>query len=386
MTDEITTKSWGSRLKDAFVGIIVGIALIVGAIVLVFWNENHSLHMAQSLEQTQKKLTTVAIAPIIQSNNLKVVYLTGLATTADKLTDSLLNITLNAIKLNRTVDMYQWQEKIQTRTESQMGGSEREIKTYSYSKVWSDKLIDSSTFNEQQGHQNPQAMPIQSQIVYADKVTVGDFSLPQILVKKMTGDKTVDLAEIDILPLQSQLNKSVHLVNRVLYLGEAQTPKVGDLRIKLTAVYPQEVSIIAQQIADSLQPYLAPAGESIILLAMGSESADQMVAQAKSENRMMAWLLRGLCLLLLVIGFALIMKPLVVLADVIPFLGSIVGFGTGLIAFVCGLSIWLVTTAIAWFTTRPLLSLGLIIVVVILWYALVKNKASTAVAKYIKVK
>lgn len=115
MTEEITTTSWLTRLKDAFIGILVGLALIIGAIVLVFWNEGHSLHTAQSLEQARKVLISVPDAPINNQNNLKVVYLTDLATTKDKLEDSLLGITVNAIHLNRKAEMYQWREKTEFR-------------------------------------------------------------------------------------------------------------------------------------------------------------------------------------------------------------------------------------------------------------------------------
>ena len=68
--EDIITTSWFSRLKDAFIGIFIGIALIIGAIVLVFWNEEHSLHTAQSLEQAKKFLISVPSAPINQQKNL----------------------------------------------------------------------------------------------------------------------------------------------------------------------------------------------------------------------------------------------------------------------------------------------------------------------------
>ncbi len=378
--EEITTTSWFSRLKDAFLGIFIGIALIIGAIVLVFWNEGHSLHMAQSLEQTKNVLISVPNAPINKQNNLKVVYISGLATTKDNLSDSLLGVTVNAINLHRKVEMYQWKQKTETRTESQLGGSEKHVTTYTYDKVWSESAIDSSTFKNPAGHQNP-TMPVQSQTEYARTVTVGDFLLPDALIKQINISEPVSLAQVNKEILKSKLNKPVTLINNELYLGQdAQNPQVGDLRINLTVVKPQTVSIIGQQTGETFQSYFAPAGQSIMLLSTGQHSSDEMIAQAQSENSLLAWVWRLFSLLMLIGGFSLIMKPLVILADVVPFLGSIVGFGTGFIAFLLGLCVWLIATAIAWFATRPLLSISLLIIAVVGGYILIqlRNKKNNA--------
>ncbi|HHT0594221.1 TPA: TMEM43 family protein [Legionella anisa] len=376
--EEITTTSWFSRLKDAFLGIFVGIALIIGAIFLVFWNEGHSLHMAQSLEQTKNLLVSVPSTPINKQNNLKVVYLSGLATTKDNLVDTLLGVTINAINLQRKVEMYQWKQKNETRTESQLGGSEKHITTYTYDKVWSESAIDSSSFKNPTGHQNP-TMPVQSQTDYAKTVTVGDFSLPEALIKQIDVNKPVNLAQVNKETLKNKLNKPVTLMNNELYLGQdSQNPQLGDLRISLSVVEPQTVSIIAQQTGATFQPYFAPAGQSIMLLSTGQHSSDEMIAQAQSENTLLAWVLRFFSLLMLIGGFSLIMKPLVILAEVIPFLGSIIGFGTGFIALLLGVCVWLIATAIAWFAIRPLLSISLLIIAIVGGYLLIQLKAKKA--------
>ncbi|KTD43152.1 TMEM43 family protein [Legionella parisiensis] len=370
--EEITTTSWFSRLKDAFLGIFIGIALVIGAIVLVFWNEGHSLHMAQSLEQTRSVLISVPNAPVNKQNNLKVVYISGFATTKDNITDSLLGVTVNAINLERKVEMYQWKQKTETRTESQLGGSEKHVTTYTYDKVWSESAIDSSNFKSPVGHQNP-AMPVQSQTEYAKTVTVGDFLLPNALIKQIDISEPVSLAQVNKETLKSKLNKPVTLINNELYLGEdSQNPQLGDLRINLTVIKPQTVSIIGQQTGETFQPYFAPAGQSIMLLSTGQHSSDEMIAHAQSENTLLAWVLRLFSLLILIGGFSLIMKPLVILADVVPFLGSIVGFGTGFIAFLLGFCVWLIVTAIAWFATRPLFSISLLIIAVVGGYMLIQ--------------
>ena len=110
MVQEVTTKSWGSRIISALWGILIGIGLIIAAFFVVFWNEGHGLRTAQSLEQAQKVLVSVPNSPIDSKNDNKVVYFSGLATTNDVLADSLFGISEKAIKLERKVEMYQWEE------------------------------------------------------------------------------------------------------------------------------------------------------------------------------------------------------------------------------------------------------------------------------------
>lgn len=378
---EVTTTSWGRRIVGALCGVFLGFALIIGAFFLIFWNEGNGLHTAQSLEQARAILLSVPNAPIDSKNDLRVVYFSGLATTEDLLEDKLFGVSQKAIQLSRHVEMYQWQEKVESQTEKEVGGSEKEVKTYTYEQVWSPESIDSAHFKELEGHKNPSVMPLHSKVQYAKQVTVGDFNLPASLVKKISGNTSVDLSKVDTTTLKEKFHKSVHPQDEGLYLGsDPETPVVGDLRVTMSAVLPEIVSIIAQQRGNSLQPYMAPAGKTVSLIEMGQISAPQMVQDAQAENRLFTWIFRIVALVLMIIGLALIMGPLSVVADVLPFLGSLVGFGTGLIAFIGGLMLWTVGVALAWFTVRPLWSMGLIAATVAISYLLYsykKNKLST---------
>ncbi|CEK09348.1 TMEM43 family protein [Legionella hackeliae] len=381
MSEEIVTKSWGSRIKDAFIGILGGIVLIIGAIVLAFWNERHGLHTAESLVEAQRSLISVPNSPIDPKNNLHVVYLSGLATTKDILTDPALGVSQNAIGLHRKVEMYQWKQNQETKTESQLGGSEKQVTTYSYKKVWTTRLLDSSGYKDQAGHENPAAMPIESKQWYAEKVTIGDFLLPFDLVTQISDTQSVDLEKVNTASLQNKINKPVRYINNQLYGGkDYQNPEIGDIRVSLIATLPQTVSVIGQQTGNTLQAYMAKAGQPVLLLVSGQQSPEQMIQDALTENRLITWLLRGVTLLMLVVGFSLLLKPIVVLADVIPILGSIAGFGTGLIAFICGFVLWTLVTALAWFAIRPWWSAGLLVICFGIIYFLYKRRKTQQLA------
>ena len=87
------------------------------------------------------------------------------------------------------------------------------------------------------------------------------------------------------------------------------------------------------------------AGDALLMVDTGSVPAEKMFADAVSANTLITWLLRLVGLVLLAIGFALLLAPLGVIADFIPFVGSIVRFGTGLIAFLCAIPVGTTTIA-----------------------------------------
>lgn len=372
MVQEIITKSWFSRINEAAWGILIGLLLVIISFILILWNENQSLPTSPSLRETEQVFITVANTPIDANNNMRVVYFNGLATTNDTIQDPTFAISKNAIKLQRHVEMLQWQEDTETHTEQSVSGSEKQVITYTYKQIWSDKLIDSNEFKNQAGHQNPTKMAIEPKEVYAKNVTVGDFTLPSDLVKQMNGESPVNLAKVDLAPLQIKINKPMHHIgDDTIYVGtDPQAARIGDLKVTVSEIQPQTVSIIAQQTQHTLQPYMAPSGQPIAMLITGLKSPQQMLRTAESENALITWLLRLTSLSLMIFGISLLMRPLVALADVIPIIGSLMNFGASLIAFMTGLVIWAFVTAFAWFTIRPWLAIGLIAMVFVILYTL----------------
>ena len=122
------------------------------------------------------------------------------------------------------------------------------------------------------------------------------------------------------------------------------------------------ISVIGRQVGSTFSPYQTQAGDALLMVDNGTVPADKMFADAVSANTVVTWILRIAGILLLAIGFALLMAPLGVLADVIPFVGSLVRMGTGLIAFLLAILVGTVTIAVAWFWYRPLLAIGILVV------------------------
>ena len=86
--------------------------------------------------------------------------------------------------------------------------------------------------------------------------------------------------------------------------------------------------------------------------------------KAKAGNTALTWGLRGGGFVLLLIGFILIMGPLSVLADIIPFLGNIVGGVTFVISLVLAAASTSFIIAMAWIFYRPYVGVPLLVVTV----------------------
>lgn len=147
-------------------------------------------------------------------------------------------------------------------------------------------------------------------------------------------------------------------------------PQIGDVRITWTLIAPEQtISIVAQQSNDTFAPYYDKDNDrSINLLEMGEQPADLMFANALDANSMITWFLRFGGWFAMYIGIAMVLKPLSVLADVVAIIGSIIEFGTKIIAFVVATVVALTTIAIAWLFYRPLISIPLIVAAIALIY------------------
>jgi len=122
------------------------------------------------------------------------------------------------------------------------------------------------------------------------------------------------------------------------------------------------ISVVGAQTGNTFAQFQTKAGDALLMVARGTQTAAAMFKTAQDNNRTMTWIIRVAGIVGLMIGFGLIMAPIGVLADVIPFLGSIARLGTGIIGFVLAILIGFLTIALAWFAVRPVLSIILIVI------------------------
>jgi hypothetical protein len=338
----------------------VGLILFVAAFPLLFWNEGRAVKRYKTLKEGGGAVVSVAADSVDPANEGRLVHLTGKAETDDVLTDAAFGVTANAVKLRRTVEMYQWEQNEQSETKKKIGGGTETVTSYTYAKTWSDHAISSADFKKP-GHENPGAMPYESEEWVAANVTLGAFSLSRSLVGRISGYEPLPLQ--GDYPLPAEIGGRARVHNSGLYLGKDPfSPQIGDVRVSFQLVKPTQVSIVSRQVGDTFEPYTASTGGTLELLQLGTRTAEAMFQSAHASNRMLTWLLRVLGFILMLAGLNMIFRPLSVLADVIPFLGTVVGAGTGLIAFLIATGFSAVTIGVAWIVYRPLLGIVLLAV------------------------
>ena len=356
---KVTSESWSGRIGHAFKGVLVGLLLFVLAFPLLFWNEGRAVKRARTLKEGGGAVVSVDSAAVDPANEGKLVHATGQAVTSETLTDPVFGVTVAALKLRRDVEMYQWQERAESKTRKVVGGGTETTTTYTYEKGWSPRIIDASAFEEPAGHENPGRMRFPSDAWTAGKVTLGGFVLTPSLVGRIDRYAPLQAPSPDLLP--ESLRGQVHPYAGGYFLGrDPASPAVGDLRVAFHSVPPTDVSIISRQVGDTFEPYRASAGGTLELLQLGTHSSEAMIEQAVAANQAALWMLRAIGFVVMLLGLGLMLKPLSVMADVVPLIGRIVGAGTGLIAFLVALGLSTVTIAIAWLVYRPLVGIGLL--------------------------
>ena len=502
-TTETTVESWGSRLGSSMKGVLFGFVLVLASIALLFWNEGRTVNRAKALNEGASAVITVDAAKVDPQNDGKLVCVAGEVATADVLEDLKFGVSVNAIKLVRKVESFQWKQNEQSTTKRGSGGSQETTTTYTYEKVWSPDLIDSSAFKEA-GHENPATRPVDGAEFVASNVSLGAFRLSADLISRLGPAKAfvppvpeaapapVEAAAPTAAPAPAQtvaptaapapaetvaptaapapveaaaptaapapvetvaptaapapVETVVEVPQTVaqdaisvaptaaapqtisvapaaptqaisvaqpaaapqtatvapaqtisiaaepaptaefkrtetgFYFGaDPNAPQIGDVRVTFEIVEaPRPASVVSQQNGDSFVPYQAKTG-AVELLSNKIDTAEAMFAQAKRGNATTGWILRLVGFAMMFFGFGAIFKPLDVLADFVPFLGSLVGLGTGLVSFALSLCASLTTIAIAWLWFRPLIAIPLLIAAVgsLVWL-FVKAKGAKA--------
>lgn len=369
---EKTSSSWFSRMGGAIGGALFGMVLLIAVIVALFWNEGRSVAVYKSLKEGLSIVVAAdanQIDPALEGN---LVHIESDVIPDADVVDAETGITVSdAIGIGRMVEMYQWVENQNSTTEKKLGGGEETVTTYSYAKEWRFQPEDSSKFKEPQGHENPEFW-LFSNDTYVNSAQLGAY--------RMSGDQLAPVGLRETLPITDETAASAsaalgypgegRAVMEALYFGlDENAPQIGDTKITFRRIVLPEASVVGMQNGDSLTDYTTTNGKTVFLLAAGREPFEKMFADGQAANVMWTWLLRAAGIFGLFVGFTLVLRIFSVVGDVIPFIGSLIAFGTGVISFVLALVVGGIVIAIAWFVVRPLLSIGLIVAAAALIWA-----------------
>ena len=408
---EKTETGLGSRLGGSLRGICFGFLLVATGTGLLWWNEGNFVKSGDALTEAQGATQSLGDINTVNAGlNGKLVHATGLATTKDILTDPVFNVATKAIRLERSVEFFQWTESSKTETQKKADGKEEKVTTYTYSQGWSKSPVDSSAFHAPDARQNKVntvIMPLENHSIQAQDVALGAYRLPAFLVNSISGQTNVAVTiptetlealnkqlapPAEFTPYWQQEQTSwqpdknpaaspvsmVHTSGSTVYLGiSPAAPNVGDVRVTFKEVRPTTVSIMAKLNGDTFEQFIASNGKSVSMLRMGEHSQENMYGSAHSSNETMTWILRAVGVLVVILGVRMVLAPIAVVADVVPLLGNIVGAGVGLVAGLVGLAWSLLVVAVAWLRFRPLVG-GIMVGVAVALIALAVIRGQTA--------
>ena len=430
---EVRTTGYGTRVGNSFKAIGGGIVLFCLGTALLWWNEGRAVKTEKMLEEAGSAYVEMP-NPAKKDASLEgeLICGTALATTQDSLIDKDFGVGATAIAMRRTVEYYQWVEHAKEKSEDKLGGKEVTTTTYTYTKEWVSRPVESAEFKDPAYQKKNMVLTtVENDQQYAENVEWGAYklnesqiqsirsmepvvlSLPenqlkawdkacrdihiryngplpaaqqvvQNVVNTVVGDST--LAEIpdsvktivpDSVPQENKKDFDfVHQAGNVLYFGQSPTsPQVGDVRITFEKVVPAMITIMAKVSGDTFKSYKAKNGKTFSIVRMGKQDMDEIFDSEHSQNHLFLWILRILGVMLVIMGLKGIFDILSTVLKVVPFVANIVGWGIGVVCTVVGIVWSLIIIAIAWLFYRPLIGIILLaIAAFLIWVFAFKGK------------
>jgi hypothetical protein len=359
---ETTRTDWTTRIAASIKGIGAGIILAGLAGYGLFWNEGSAVQTAKSITEGAGLVINIDAASVDPANEGKLVHLTGEIKAGARPNDAEFGVAVDGLRLVRTVEMYQWREDKKVETGKSVGGSEEAVTTYSYKRVWSSSPINSQEFKIGDGHANPE-MRYSGATFNGGDITLGAFRPGEQVIRMLPDnqDMPVEAAMADA--LRTRVHGPVQAIDGRFYLGDNPSqPRVGDIRVSYHFAPAGPVSIIGQQSGSDFTLYQTKAGNRMLMVRPGTTSAVDMFDDAQRDNVMWTWIARFFCAFVMFVGFKLILDPIVVIADVVPFIGNLMGAGAALVSFIVTAVVAPLVIAVAWLWYRPIVSIIVIAV------------------------
>jgi hypothetical protein len=369
---ETSTQGFGSRIANSLVGLVVGPLLVIGAIVLLWWNEGRAVHAITGLKDAASQVVEAEASGPSPVNDGKLVHVVGTATAQAPIQDADVGIGFaDQVGVARTAEMYQWKETKTERTQDNVGGSSTTTTTYDYTREWSEDALDSAAFKYPDGHQNP-AMPFRSKRFAASDAKLGGWTLGADVLDR------IDYTQA----LTPDAPSGWTLSGENYYRGDPAAPKVGDMRVRYVGLPSgATISVLAKQSGNGFAAFTTKNGYQVELAAVGDHSAAALIENQRKAEALLTWVLRGVGMLLMFVGIAVFLAPLSTIASVIPLFGRIVGGAAALVALVIAIPLSILVIAFAWLTYRPLIGGSLILLALAVGYALWRWRKSRAAAE-----
>ncbi|MBI5411810.1 TMEM43 family protein [Candidatus Peregrinibacteria bacterium] len=375
-----TTTSYGSRITNSIKSVIAGLILFVGSFAVLYWNEGQVDY--STIAQTATHISAEATNTNAALNG-QLVSATGIFDSQETIGDGLFLKPDKFIGADRVVEMYAWTEKEESKSKTNVGGSETTETTYTYEKEWTDDPENSSEFKYPEGHVNPQKT-LKDSSDRAKTATLGVYSVD------MASVELPDFESLELTTGNTTLSQGAVLASQdYLYIPKTKTssfdiPEVGDLRVSYLVLRPGAKSTIFGKLdGTSITAYNDK--DNNLFYRVFSGTREEAISTLHSEYLISLWLFRALGFVMMWLGLAMLFTPISVVLDVLPIFGTISRMLIGGIAFIVSLILSLVTILVSSVIHNVVaLVITLVIAAVLIVMAALRLKKKKAAAIAVK--
>lgn len=356
MSESFTETSYESHPKRVIGSIVVSI-LSIFFIYLFFIFHIHCEHFVKlrqlGLTEAGKKVISVDCHQVKEKNEGKVIHLVGDLQSNETIHEPVFDLRFRALKVVRNVEMYQWDENVSTTETVMPGGDAIKRKTYTYKKIWSEVLIDSSHFRKKK-YKNPKKIKIEKESFYVNNAYVGEFSVSIQHIQNLD-TKFAKLPSLKSVKNDKYAGRIFLTDQGQIYLGQnPKEPRIGDLKISYHIAKAGKYSLIGEQKMSAIEPFLSEKKMVIAVVKKGKYKPRELITLEKKELSNLSWIFRGIFLCFYILFIYLIFKPTAVLADVIPWFGEVTRLKVFCQAVVLGLFFSITTILVGKFYFEPI--------------------------------
>ncbi|MFC1655986.1 TMEM43 family protein [Patescibacteria group bacterium] len=352
-------KNFGDRLVGSIGLLLVGVLVFIGSLVILYYSEGRTDYSI---------LADKAIELEGEVDEEAFVFVTDGLNSLERLGDDLYLEPGDYIAFNRTIEMFAWVEDKHT---------DEGDDYYTYDTKWVDEVPNSSEFDQPRHHEN---------------TTKAFDSIRETVSEGKVGKYELDMKKVR-LPGLSPHKVSEEIIDSYLYIdsvsdgdkdyifdgyGEYGDPEIGDVRISYSVLEPiDEVTVFGRPDGDKLRQHHGEKESGLYRVFEGTKY--DAISTLKGEYKAAGWMGRIFGFIVMWIGLMLILKPLSVSLEVIPFVANLGKSTLAVIAFVTAL----ILTAIASFVLSilngvgGLIAIAVVVVLIGLYLNTKKQEANT---------
>lgn len=280
------------------------ILLFLAGFALFVWNEYRTARLGALIRKAEKECVELDLsAGVDPSMEGKLVHATGVTSGAAPLIDPDLGVEADAMVLKRTVSYFQLAEYHDNQTDQT-----------TYYEDWCSSPLSSKDYIAKYRDANFVYVRLGSRKDTCKTVMLGAYGLQEDLVgwlRDYTADVDVSLPADAMAKLVSQADAAapdnrrvkVQVLGNKVYIGpNPSEPRVGDVSVEYEAIPHERISVLAKIQDGKFVKYGAQKEYFIYQIVPGRVDASAILAEEKSSNSSLGWVLRGIALVLLVIS------------------------------------------------------------------------------------